>query len=157
MSNDVSTVADLERTVACTVTSLFQDVDVRDWNGVRTGLAAHVAVDYTPLWGGEPSVAPADDLIRSWQQVLTGFEATQHLLGPSVVQINDDDATTARIHVLAEHVHRNGNGSWTAGGHYRLRLVLSGDAWRVAGIRLDVHYQESIPKPSASTETSTTN
>lgn len=155
MSNDAPTVADRKLAVAEAVASLLHDIDARNWSGVRNALGPQVAVDYTSLWGGEPAVTRADDLIDSWQQVLTGFQATQHLLGPIVVQI-DDDAATVNTHVRAQHVHRDGRGLWTVGGHYTLRLEYTADGWFVTGMRLDLHYQEGALEPSVPHETSTT-
>ncbi|MGH7717512.1 MAG: nuclear transport factor 2 family protein [Gemmatimonadaceae bacterium] len=79
------------------MTRLVHDADARDWPAVRARFADTVDVDYTSLAGGEPARMPADQLVAAWRALLPGFHATQHLLGPVIVELDGDHAT-ARAH-----------------------------------------------------------
>jgi hypothetical protein len=67
------------------IVRFFAAVDDRDWDVVRAGLADELDTDYTSLFGGEPEHLAADALVERWRGMLPGFDATQHFLGPIVV------------------------------------------------------------------------
>lgn len=129
--------------VSDVVTSMVHDLDAREWEKVRAAFAAEVDVDYTSLAGGEPARMSGEKLIASWRELVPGFESTQHLLGPVVVEVAGDRAV-ARTHVRATHLipGATGGASWVVGGHYTYQLVRSGSEWKIAGTRLVVAYQE---------------
>ncbi|EQD78505.1 hypothetical protein B1B_00687, partial [mine drainage metagenome] len=68
--------------VADAFTGLLHAIDALEWPRVRSALADRVATDYTSLFGGSPAERTADELIRVWEGLLPGFDATQHLTGP---------------------------------------------------------------------------
>lgn len=110
---------------------LVHAIDVLDWAGVRAVLGDRVLVDYTSLGGGEPAEVSGDDLVTTWQGLLPGFGATQHLLGPVVVTGEREEA-----HVRGYH-HLDGS-VWMIAGHYAAEV--RGD--RIAALRLDTYYQD---------------
>ena len=116
------------------IARFFHAVDRRDWAAVRAGLAGEVATDYTSLFGGEPERLAADALVERWRGLLPGFDATQHLLGPVVV-----DGDSAECNVRG--YHRLGDRTWLVAGRYTLAL----DGERIAGIVLETLYQEGDP------------
>ena len=101
------------------VTRMLQAIDALDWTTVRASFADMVATDYTSLWGGEPEMVVADDLIVRWIEFASGFAATQHQTGPIVS--SDGRAET---HVVAHHwlPESQGGDSWTVHGHYVVRV-----------------------------------
>jgi hypothetical protein len=121
------------------ILDLFHAVDALDWERVGAVLDDRVAIDYTSLFGGEASTVTREELLLTWQALLPGFDATQHLLGPlRVVEIGAD--AVAECHVRGYH-HLEGS-VWMVAGHYRIDLRKRGETWRVSGIRLDLFYQE---------------
>lgn len=120
-------------------------IDGRQWEALRMLFADVVVVDYTSLFGGEVQTTPGDELIDGWRQLLTPLDATQHLLGPVIV---DCDAragvASARCHVRGYHylAEAEGGPTWTVAGHYRFRLRKGdGAQWRIAAMALDTYYQ----------------
>ena len=80
-------------------------------------------------------------LAAEWKGVLTGLDAHQHLLGPPVVEVSDDEARAA-VHVVATHVLDGDPGSpWVVGGIYRFALRSLDGRWRIAAITLDTRWQ----------------
>ena len=80
-------------------------------------------------------------LAAEWKGVLTGLDAHQHLLGPPVVEVSDDEARAA-VHVVATHVLDGDPGSpWVVGGIYRFALRRLDGRWRIAAITLDTRWQ----------------
>jgi hypothetical protein len=126
-----------------TILDLFHAIDALDWEEVRSALDDRVEVDYTSLFGGEASAPTGDELIESWQGVVPGFDATQHLLGPLRIEERARDAASAETHVRAYHYLEDS--VWMVAGHYRIALTRRDGAWKIAGIRLDVFYQEGGP------------
>jgi hypothetical protein len=113
------------------VVTFFHDVDRRDWEAIRAGLADRVSTDYTSLFGGEPEELTADALVERWRGLLPGFDATQHLLGPLVVRGDRAECNVRAYHRLGDRV-------WLVAGRYTLTLRDG----RLAGIVLHTAYQD---------------
>lgn len=126
-----------------TITAMLHAVDRVDWGGVRHAFADTVAVDYTSLAGGEPQSMPADQLMATWQALLPGFDATQHLLGPIVARAAGGE-TIAEAHVRGYHriADAERGDLWMVAGHYTFGMVRRSDAWLIGAIKLTVFYQE---------------
>lgn len=124
--------------IASVVTQLLWAIDTLDWASVAETLAADVYTDYTSLFGGLPVAQSREGLLGTWRAMLPGFDATQHLTGPVLVEIEGERAN-ARCAVTA--VHRLGEALWTVGGHYLLGLTRSDDErWRIQSIVLHTAY-----------------
>ncbi len=108
----------------------FLDVDTRDWSHLRDVLTDEVTADYTELWGGEVKPQTKDTLVESWRHTLSGFQATQHLLGNEIVSL-DGETALLRAYFQARHALPNERGShlWTVGGRYTARLVHRERGW----------------------------
>ncbi len=116
-------------------------LDDRDWERVLAVLDDDVSRDYTSLFGTEPDVIAATDLVAEWEGLLSGLDAHQHLLGPAVLDVDGDEAT-AGVHVVGTHVLAGHPGSpWVVGGTYRFGLRRRDDGWRIHSIRLDTKWQ----------------
>jgi hypothetical protein len=127
--------------VADVVVGLLHAIDALDWKGVRAALADQVDVDYTSLFGGEASSQPADVLIGGWRDLLPGFAATQHLLGPIAAR-REGNGVIAETHVRAYHHLASPDAqTWMVAGHYTFRLVGEPD-WKIAGITLATYHQD---------------
>jgi hypothetical protein len=101
--------------------------DLREWNRVKSYLAARVTTDYTSLFGGEVATSDRDSLMAQWQDLLPGFDATQHLITNIVVE-GASHWIDARF--------------WTVGASYLHRLVRTPEGWRVSAIAIRRLYEE---------------
>lgn len=128
---------------AAVLPRLLQAADDLDWTAVRDCLADDVRTDYSELFGGEAETLSADELVKRWQGLLPGFDATQHLLGTGLVE-EREGGLTVRTHVRAYHriADAEGGAVWGVHGHYVVPLELSAAGWRIAGITLRLFYQE---------------
>lgn len=124
---------------AAVLTRMLHAIDDLDWDGVRACLADEVRTDYTELFGGEAETLSADELVRRWKGLVPGFDATQHMTGPCLVD-EGEDGLVARTHVRA--YHRIGDAVWGVHGHYVVPLERTPAGWRITGITLRMFYQE---------------
>jgi len=129
--------------IAEIVARVAYEADAGKWEALRSLYADEVRVDYTSLAGGEPASVRADDLMANWRALLPGFDLTQHLLGPIVVEI-DGDRAVARTHVRALHriAGAEGGEDWIVGGHYIYQFARSDGRWRITGHTLARAYKE---------------
>lgn len=124
------------------IAAMLGAIDRLDWPGVRAAFAPRVAVDYTSLFGGEAETLAADVLLERWKGLLPGFDATQHLIGPVIVSAGDVASAETAVrgyHYLADAA---GGPVWMAAGRYRFAMERRDGAWSIAGITLDLAYQE---------------
>jgi hypothetical protein len=121
------------------VARIAYHADAREWPELRRLFAQTVHVDYTSLFGGTAVAVAGDDLMMGWRAFLPGFDATQHLLGPVLVETTDDRAI-ARTHVRA--THRIADHVWVVGGRWVIVLAREGAAWRIAAMTFELAYQE---------------
>jgi SnoaL-like protein len=126
------------------VAVMLDAIDRLDWTAVRAAFASTVTVDYTSLFGGSVETLAADGLLERWRGLLPGFEATQHLIGPVIVTGTGGDTAVAETQVRGyHHVPGAGGGaSWMAAGRYRFAMRRGEDGWRIAGLTLELAYQE---------------
>lgn len=124
------------------LTRVFVCCDRRDWSGLGNLLGDTVAVDYTSLNGGEPGTVRRDDLVAAWRGGLSGFDATQHLLGSFLVDTVTGAAATLRCYAIATHVlHAAGDRPiWTVAGHYDAELRRAGTGWQLTALTLHVDW-----------------
>jgi SnoaL-like domain len=72
---------------------------------------------------------------------LTGLDATQHLLGKSIVEFGaDGDSAEVRTYLISQHIREAAPGPvkhYFLGGEYADRVVRTPEGWRIAYRRLD--------------------
>ena len=141
MSAALEDLADKED-VRRTIVGVSHNIDRRRWPELRALFADSVVVDYTSLFGGEVQTQKADDLIATWQKVLTPRPATQHLLGPIDVSIRDEVAD-AECHVRGYHFRKGlpGGDEWMVAGHYVFQLGKERGSWKIRKMKLETSYQ----------------
>ena len=120
-------------TIIKTVNQMAYAADARDWLLCRSTFTDQVFVDYTSMAGGKPTTIPADALIESWQGLLPGFTATQHLLGTHIVEV-DEDSAECRANFQATHILDDE--TWTLGGRYHFRLQNNDGSWQISAITM---------------------
>ncbi|WP_327141743.1 nuclear transport factor 2 family protein [Nocardia sp. NBC_01327] len=120
-----------------TATAMMWYIDIRDWDAFTTVFAEDVRLDYTAIWGGDPSHATPAQIHADWSRLLGAFDATQHLLGNHLVTVDGDTAVLTAV-FQAVHILANPLGSprWTLGGTYRFGLTRIDGAWRINDIAM---------------------
>lgn len=116
------------------VTDIAAGADRHDWQRVRAAFADEVTVDYTSLWGGEPSTLSADALISAWSGFLPGFDTTHHMLSNHTVTNLLDTTASAEADFTA--THRINDDLWVLGGRYHYSLEKTEARWAVSAITM---------------------
>lgn len=98
-------------------------------------LADNLVVDYTSLWGGEPTTTSNTVLMNQWAGFLPGFDATFHDLGDVDVEIMGDEAV-ANVEFTASH-WLGDEGFWSVSGRYSFKFQRQNDDWVIGAIKLN--------------------
>lgn len=114
-------------------------IDLRDWPTYRSIFADEVEFDFSSFEGQPPSTMKADDWVVQVRSVLSGFDATQHVLTNHVIDIDGDRATTS-VYMKAEHFLANdkGDNSIALGGYYSHVLHRDSAGWKIVKCKLTV-------------------
>ena len=128
---------------AAVLTRLLHAIDAVHWPGVRDCLADRVETDYTELFGGEVQQVSGDELVASWQALVPGFDATQHITGPVLTKPDSGDLLLC-AHVRAYHHLAGAEGGevWGVHGHYQARVTKADGDWRISRLALRLFYEE---------------
>lgn len=113
--------------------------DMRRWDDLLDVFTDQVRVDYTALAGGDPADVDPSDLVAGWADSLGALDATQHLLGSVIVDIDDDGSSaTATAQFQATHLATidGQTDRWTLGGNYAFELQQATSGWRIAAVTM---------------------
>lgn len=104
-------------------------LDGQDWDLLRTCFTPDARADYE-IAGSNDGI---DEIVATCRQALGGLDASQHLIGNVVVEVDGDEAR-ARCYLHAQHVlvSPNGTNTFVVAGTYSDRLVRTPDGWRIA-------------------------
>jgi ketosteroid isomerase-like protein len=104
-------------------------LDNQDWDQLRSCFLPDVTSVYHGV-GALQGYDPIEELCRS---ALTPLDASQHLLGNHLVEVDGDEARST-CYFQAEHVRENAAGGThlTIAGRYEDRLVRADDGWKIA-------------------------
>jgi hypothetical protein len=75
---------------------------------------------------------------------LAGLDATQHLVGKSLIDLQGDEAEV-RTYLFSQHIRESAPGPvkhYSLGGEYADRVVRTADGWKIAYRRLDRMWKE---------------
>jgi fermentation-respiration switch protein FrsA (DUF1100 family) len=117
-----------------TITDIAAGADRHQWERVRRAFTDEVTLDYTSLWGGKPTVQPADDVVRQWAGFLPGFDETLHLVTNHTIRSVQGSNAIAGADFQA--THRIGTDLWVLAGHYRYELVRVSDGWKISALTM---------------------
>ena len=117
-------------------------LDDRDWDRLR----ACFTPDVTSVYHGVGELQGYDAIEELCRGALEQLDASQHLLGNHLVDVDGDEAE-ATCYFQAEHVRTGteGGDNFTVAGRYDDRLVRTGDGWRIAHRRQTVLWMNGNP------------
>ena len=106
-----------------------QALDSRDWDLLRSCFTDDAVADYLDLGGVNEGLETIVALCRG---ALDGLDASQHLIGSPLAQV-DGDTATATCYLQAQHVFNGapGGDQYLVGGTYVDRLVRTPEGWRI--------------------------
>lgn len=104
-------------------------LDHRDWLGLADCFVEDAVVDYGALGGELEGATVVAEFCRS---VLEGLDASQHLIGNTMVELDGDEAA-ATCYFQAQHVFVSDNGANTylVAGTYTDHLRRVEGGWRI--------------------------
>ncbi|MCR4265052.1 nuclear transport factor 2 family protein [Nitratireductor sp. ZSWI3] len=112
-----------------TITDIAAGADRHQWDRVQGAFAETVTLDYTSLWGGEPTRQSRDEVIAQWSSFLPGFDQTLHLVTNHTIIEYTGESAIAEADFQAAHSIEDQN--WVLLGHYRYELVKVEGDWKV--------------------------
>ena len=129
----------IEAQIRTLVASIPLAVDRAAYDLAEAAFAPEIVIDYTSLWGGEPTTMTPSALMNAWRGIVPGFDATWHELGPVTVTINGD---TASAHAFVDGRHWIGERLWRPVGNYHWDVERIDGTWRVT--RMEFEMTEEI-------------
>jgi hypothetical protein len=125
----------MENTLIQNVKKLFEDVDRRNWPGVKAAMAQNVELDFSSLSGNPPSIQSSDSIVSAWRNFLPGFDSTRHQLTDFKVTQTGDNAIVT-YHGLANHYLDKD--IWTVEANYESQLTKINGAWLLSKHKLSL-------------------
>lgn len=125
------------------LTRYARAVDRRDWDLFRTVFTADARIDYSGVGGIAGNV---EEVVGFLSEVLTSFEAMQHLISNIDIDIDGDEAqVTAMVY---NPMKLPDNPVWATGGWYHHLLVRADDGWRSRSLVEEAGWFHGVPEPA---------
>jgi hypothetical protein len=118
-------------------------LDQRDWSMLEGCFTPDGGVDYGDL-GGE--FRGATEIAAFCRQALEGLDASQHLIGNTMIELSGDRAT-ATCYFQAQHVFSGARGgdTYIVAGTYTDVLARDDGGWRIAHRTLTPSWTQGNP------------
>lgn len=115
-------------------------LDGRDWDVLRDCFTDDAVCDYLEFGGVNEG---KDAIVALCSGVLSGLDASQHLIGNPRVTL-DGDRATATCYFQAQHMLTSpgGGNTYLVGGHYEDRLRRTDDGWKIEHRTLHCDWQD---------------
>jgi ketosteroid isomerase-like protein len=119
-------------------------LDAHEWDKLRTVFTDDAVADFLELGGVNEGLEAITALISG---VLSGLDASQHLIGCPVATV-DGDTATSTCYLQAQHVFKGAPGGdhFLVGGTYVDRLVRTPDGWRIVHRTLHASWMDGNPE-----------
>ena len=117
------------------VSSIPLAVDRAAYDLAEAAFAPEIVIDYTSLWGGEPTTMTPSALMDAWRGIVPGFDATWHELGPVTVTV---EGNTAAASAFVDGRHWIGEALRRPLGMYHWDVARIEGAWRVTRMKFDM-------------------
>jgi hypothetical protein len=122
-------VGDIEASkVISVVSSIPMAVDLAAYELAEKAFAPKIVIDYTSLWGGQPSTMTPAELMTAWRGIVPGFDATWHELSNVKATVNGTKATAT---AFVDGRHWLNGQLWRPVGNYHWDLEKIGQQWKV--------------------------
>jgi len=112
-------------------------LDRREWSLLRSCFATDAIVEYE----GMPPIHGLDAVIDVCKSALDRLDASQHLIGNQVVEL-DGDLARPECYLQAQHVRRDLDGTYIVAGTYSDLLRREPAGWRIVHRRLAVTWTD---------------
>ena len=118
-------------------------LDSRDWELLASCFTDDGVADFGEMGGVHNG---SDALVAFCRGVLSGLDASQHLVGSVSIECHGDEGSSV-CYFQAQHVYKGAEGgdNYLVGGTYRDRLVRTGDGWRIAHRTLEASWFDGNP------------
>ncbi|MEM7101589.1 MAG: nuclear transport factor 2 family protein [Bacteroidota bacterium] len=128
-------------TIQESINTLFVATDQNDWEIVEQYFAHTVTLDYSSMIGQPAVTTTPQEIIKSWQSILPGFDHTHHQVSNFMINEKNGKAT-AFCYGTANHFLENENGNlWTVVGSYDFNLEKSESGWKISKMTFNFKYQ----------------
>jgi ketosteroid isomerase-like protein/pimeloyl-ACP methyl ester carboxylesterase len=117
--------------------TLFNGVDYRNWEAVKSTMTDSIYTDYQALGGKAGFVTPTE-LVNGWQQLLPGFDSKVHQIHNEAIWVAGNRAT-ATLDAIATHYLNNDE--WTVFIGYDTEFIRENEQWKLARIDLSLYNQ----------------
>ena len=108
-------------------------IDTRDRDLYRSCFRDEIDLDMSDMGLGEPMKMSADVWADQALSLVSGFQATQHIITNHVITIEGDRATCV-AYLQAQHY--SPENMYTVGGYYTNTLVRTPDGWKISKLKL---------------------
>ncbi|ELA6610093.1 nuclear transport factor 2 family protein [Vibrio alginolyticus] len=124
-----------EAKISSAINSFATLADQNAYQHLGRLFAPELTVDYTSLWGGEPTKTTNVELIKQWAGFLPGFDTTYHELSNLDVKLDGDNAL-ATVDFTASH-WLGDTGFWSVFGSYEFALNRASNGWVINSVKLN--------------------
>jgi hypothetical protein len=122
-------VGDMETSrVISVVSSIPLAVDLAAYDLAEKAFAPSIVIDYTSLWGGEPSTMTPAQLMAGWRGIVPGFDRTWHEISNVKAAVTGN---TAKASAFVDGRHWIGDKLWRPVGNYYWELEKIDGDWKV--------------------------
>lgn len=138
MSNSLITSVAEKLDIIELINQFGMSIDLRDWTKFRSLFAELVEFDYSSI-GEVAGILTPDEIAKTAEQDLGGFQTTQHIITNHIVELSDNEATCT-AHVRAQHFLPNDrfDSILQIGGYYNARLIPVESNWKIKGWKFTI-------------------
>lgn len=117
------------------VDSVFDRVDVKDWEAVEALFTDKVLVDFTSLHGGEPAEITNVELVGGWRASMHAKKSSFHFIGQPRVAVTGDEASVRVKGYTYNLLDASlGGAMWEVWGRYEFAVRRTADGWKAASM-----------------------
>ena len=115
-------------------------VDTRDAELHGSCFTEELEVDMSGMGMGEPLKISGKAWAEQAVSLVSGFEATQHIITNHRISIEGDQATCV---AYVQATHQNPDSVWTVAGYYTNKLVRTAEGWKINRLKLTPMWQRT--------------
>ena len=111
-------------------------LDTADWDLFKEMIADPIFIDFSDWSGMEPREWGREEWAGFARDVLSGFDARQHISPNHVITFEDDDTAVCTSYMYAQHLLRDAPGGpfFLMRGSYTNRMQRKPGGWEIRGM-----------------------